>query len=106
MKPKVKSRTAFFFQREVILSVLLMISILMSALILIYFKYEQRVLFARMQKLQAQEDHYYIEKGKLLLEQSTWATPARLEKIAHEKLQMKLLKPKDYVLIHRDKSED
>ena len=75
---KVKSRTAFFFQREVMLMVLLMLGLLMSALLLIFFKYEQRVLFAKLQKLQKQEDSYYIERGKLLLEQSTWATPGTI----------------------------
>ena len=88
------------------LMVLLMLGLLMSALLLIFFKYEQRVLFAQLQKLQNQEDNYYVERGKLLLEQSTWATPARLEKIAHTKLTMKLLKPDDYVLIRRDKVQD
>lgn len=88
------------------LMVLLMLGLLMSALLLIFFKYEQRVLFAQLQKLQNQEDNYYVERGKLLLEQSTWATPARLEKIAHTKLTMKLLKPDDYVLIRRDKVKD
>lgn len=81
-----------------------MLAIVISALMMIYFKYEERVLFGELQKLQRQEDAFYIERGKLLLEQSTLATPSRLEKIAREKLGMKLLKPNDYVLIRRDET--
>ena len=96
----------FFSQKELLSLFCLMLGSLCAALLLIFFKHEQRILFGALQSLQQQQDQAYIERGQLLLEQSTWATPARLERIARHKLSMKLLAPNEYHLVQRDKPND
>jgi cell division protein FtsL len=44
-------------------------------------------------RYQAQSRAYEVEYGQLQIEQSTWAMPARIEKIAREQLRMQLPGP-------------
>ncbi len=67
---------------------LLTLSILASAFGLIYLKDYNRRLFIHFQKLQNTAQQYQVTKGKLLLEQSTWSTQARVQKIAQQRLGM------------------
>ena len=49
-----------------------------------------RVLFVQLQEAQGLRDQLNIDWGRLQLEQSTWATHGRIEKIVRERLNMKL----------------
>jgi cell division protein FtsL len=46
------------------------------------------VLFIALQKSEQRRDHLNEEWGRLLLEQSTWASPARIEQQAEIRLEM------------------
>jgi cell division protein FtsL len=62
-----------------------------SALALIYTKHESRKLFVELEKLTVERDALNIEWGQLQIEQSTWATHARIERVAVE--EMSLVRP-------------
>ena len=64
----------------------------MSAMWLIYTKHESRKLFIELEQLTMERDELNIEWGQLQIEQSTWATHARIEKVATEELS--LIRPK------------
>ena len=57
-----------------------------SAVAIIYTKHESRKLFVELQQLTTQRDELNIEWGQLQIEQSTWATHARIERVATDTL--------------------
>lgn len=58
----------------------------MSALALVYTKHESRKLFVELESLTHERDELNIEWGQLQIEQSTWATHARIEQVATDDL--------------------
>jgi cell division protein FtsL len=60
----------------------------MSAIALIYTKHESRKLFVELEQLTTERDELNIEWGQLQIEQSTWATHARIERVAAEELSL------------------
>jgi cell division protein FtsL len=58
----------------------------MSALALVYTKHESRKLFVELETLTHERDQLNIEWGQLQIEQSTWATHARIEQVAKDDL--------------------
>lgn len=70
--------------------VLLVILVVASALAVTWSVYETRRLTAKQQQLQAEQNRLDTEWGQLLLERSTWGSYARVERLAREKLDMKL----------------
>jgi cell division protein FtsL len=63
----------------------------LSALALIYTKHDSRKLFVELENLTVERDALNIEWGQLQIEQSTWATHARIERVAVE--EMSLVRP-------------
>ena len=74
---------------------------LVSALALVYTKHESRKLFIELEQLTAERDELNIEWGQLQIEQSTWATHARIEKLAANELSLSRPKPNDVFVIER-----
>lgn len=73
----------------------------MSAVALVYTKHESRKLFIELEALNSERDKLNIEWGQLQIEQSTWATHARIEQVAADELA--LTRPKSdeiYVIEH------
>jgi len=79
---------------------LLSLTVMLSALAVVYAKHESRKLFVEWQGLLARQDEMNIEWGQLQLEQSTWATHTRVESLARERLGM-ILPPQSAVVIVR-----
>jgi len=71
------------------LLVLLML-VLVSSLAVIYSTNDHRVRFSQLEQLEQQAHQLQLQWGQLLLEQASLATPARVELLATEKLQMRL----------------
>ena len=71
-----------------VLSLLLVVLLVFSALGVIYSSYKSRQLFSELQQLNRESIRLEEEWGRLLLEQSTWASHARIEQVAKDKLQM------------------
>jgi len=63
----------------------------LSAFAIVYTKHESRKLFVELEDLTTERDALNIEWGQLQIEQSTWATHARIERVAIE--EMSLVRP-------------
>ena len=74
-------------------AVLLLGVLVVCALSLVTSRHEARRLFVELEREQARAHQYDVEYGQLSLEESTWGTPARVEKIAREQLHMQLPSP-------------
>jgi len=72
-----------------------------SAVALIYTKHESRKLFVELEQLTVERDALNIEWGQLQIEQSTWATHARIEKVAREELSLMRPKSSEIYVIER-----
>lgn len=71
---------------------LLLVAVVLCALSVVTSQHKARKLFIELQKEKEQAQQMDVEWGQLQLEQSTWATPARVEQVAVKKLQMQLPK--------------
>lgn len=60
----------------------------LSAMALVYTKHESRKLFVELETLTHERDELNIEWGQLQIEQSTWATHARIEQVATDDLSL------------------
>jgi cell division protein FtsL len=65
--------------------------LLVSALAVIYCKYQSRLIFIEIQKQERALDQYEVEWGQLQLELTTLAEQNRVEQVARE--QLKLIMP-------------
>ena len=74
------------------LNVLLLAAVVICALSVVTSQHKARKLFVQLQNGKEFAQQMDVEWGQLQLEQSTWATPARVEKIAAQQLQMQLPK--------------
>jgi len=63
------------------------------AISLVASRHQARKLFVELEREQARARAYAVEYGQLQLEQSTWSTPARVEKIAREQLRLQVPGP-------------
>ncbi|MBI4193891.1 MAG: cell division protein FtsL [Betaproteobacteria bacterium] len=72
------------------LNLLLLAILIGCALALVSSRHEARKLYVELQKEQQLERQLGVEWGQLQLEQSTWAMHGRIEKIATEKLDMRV----------------
>ncbi|MDH4105012.1 MAG: cell division protein FtsL [Gammaproteobacteria bacterium] len=77
----------------------LWIAVLVSALGVVYGKQEARNRFNELQKLTDRRDDLDIEWGQLQLEQSTWATHGRVERVAHDDLGMVTPQPSELRIV-------
>lgn len=73
---------------QFLIVVALVLGVMGSALGVVYAKYESRKLFVELQQLQNKRDAMNVEWGQLQLEQSTWATHGRIDRVARKKLGM------------------
>lgn len=74
-------------------------SLLLTATGVVYSKYATRKHFVALQMLRAERDAIEVEWGRLQLEQSTWATHARVEKIARKRLKMHIPTAEEVVVV-------
>ena len=72
------------------LNVLLLAVLVGCALSLVTSRHHARKLVTELARAQTQAHAYDVEYGQLELEQSTWAVPSRVEKIARTELRMQL----------------
>jgi len=77
----------------------LLLAVLASGIGVVYAKYISRKYFVELQSLLSERDAVDIEWGRLQLEQSTWGTHGRVERLAHEKLGMHMPIAQEVVII-------
>lgn len=87
------------FKKPRLVNICLIVALVLSAFAVIYIKDLNRRLFIQYQTQQTTHDKLYEDWGKLLLEQSTWSTPARVQKVAENRLNMAMPAPKEVVLL-------
>jgi cell division protein FtsL len=75
------------------LNVALLAVLVLCGLSLVTSRHQSRKLFVDLEREQAQTRAYDVEYGQLQIEQSTWATAGRIEKIARAQLGMQLPSP-------------
>jgi cell division protein FtsL len=61
-----------------------------SALGVVYSQHRARALFVELRQLEREQAQLETQWGRLELEQSTWSTPGRIERLARERLDMRL----------------
>jgi cell division protein FtsL len=77
----------------------LAVAVFGSALGVVFSTHESRKLFVELQALQKVRDDMNAQWGRLQLEQSTWATHSRIERIANKKLDMIIPPPGAVVIV-------
>lgn len=88
-----------FFTIKALILLILGFSVFGSAMILVYAKHCSREFHTVLQKMQQNKDALHVEWTRLLLEQSTWASDIRVEKIARENLGMTIPSPNQMMVI-------
>ena len=63
-------------------------AVVVSAVAVVYAKHESRKLFTELQALNTERDSLEVDRGRLLIEQSTWSSHARVERMAREEMGM------------------
>ena len=89
----VPSQRSWFFVATIALLVVL------SAISVIYSTYKTRKLVAEFQQLQNMRNDMEVEWGQLLLEQSTWGSFNRVERLASKRLEMIVPEPNKIVMV-------
>jgi cell division protein FtsL len=75
------------------LNLLLLLAVVMSSLYLVRVQYESRRLYTEIEKAQNEFRRLEIDHERLQVEKRAQATPARVEKLAREQLQMRSATP-------------
>ena len=88
-------------RQPMLLTVIFAVICVMSAVALIYTKHESRKLFVELEALTTERDELNIEWGQLQIEQSTWATHARIEQVATRQLSLARPKSTEIYVIER-----
>ncbi|MCH4561663.1 cell division protein FtsL [Halomonas sp. EGI 63088] len=73
-----------------LVTTLLVVACLASALAVITASHLTREQYGRLQQLEREQQQLQTEWGQLLLEESAWSSPARIERLAVERLEMRL----------------
>ncbi|WP_438970187.1 cell division protein FtsL [Methylophaga sp.] len=68
----------------------MIVMVIFSAVAVIYTKHLSRNEFIQLQQLEKKRDLLNEEWGRLLLEQSTWGSPSRVEQQASSRLEMRV----------------
>ncbi len=71
------------------MNLMLLLAVMASAIYLVNVQYESRRLFAELNRVDQEARKLEAEYERLQVEKRAQATPARVEKIAREKLQMR-----------------
>lgn len=85
-------------------NLLLLLLAIACALGVVSSQHKARKLFVELQKEQEIARQMEVEWGQLQLEQSTWAIPTRVEKIASRQLQMQQPKSEKIQFVRLDKT--
>jgi len=86
--------------REVVITALLLGLVLLSAIGVVYSSHLGRQLIAEHSELQETRDQLQSEWVQLMLEESAWSSPNRIEQVANERLEMVMPGPEQVRLIY------
>jgi cell division protein FtsL len=86
--------------RRLLWAIVLGVALFISALATVYVQHYRRMQFVDLRKLERERDAMQVEWGQLNLEQSTWATHERIERLALEKLDLHMPPAAEVVLVN------
>ena len=86
--------------QRLLLTVALGVALFVSALATVYVQHHRRMQFVELRKLERERDAMQVVWGQLKLEQSTWATHERIERLALEKLDLHMPPTAEVVLVN------
>ena len=84
---------------RLVLAIALGVALFVSAVATVYMQHHRRMQFVELRKLERERDAMQVEWGQLKLEQSTWATHERIERLALEKLDLHMPAAAEVVLV-------
>jgi cell division protein FtsL len=86
------------------LNLLLLLSVLATALLLVHTQYRSRQLFTEMERVNNESHRLEVEYERLQVEKRAQATPLRVEKLAKEQLKMTTTTPAITLYVRQDGS--
>lgn len=86
--------------KGLVITLMLTLMIMMSAIGVVHSSHLSRQLFAEQSILLDKNDQLQLEWAQLLLEQSAWSSPDRLENIATRQLGMRIPETEDTQLVY------
>lgn len=78
---------------------LLVFSVVISAMMTIYSRHQHRIAYVALQEEINERDELNVEWSQLLIEESLWSFPHRVEKDATNTLSMKIPTEQDVVMV-------
>ena len=75
------------------LNLVLLFAVMASAMYLVGVQYDSRRIFTELDKARSEAHRLELENERLQVEKRAQTTPARVERLAREKLQMRQAKP-------------
>lgn len=84
---------------RLMLAVALAVVLFVSAVALVYVQHYRRMQFVELRELERERDAMQVEWGQLKLEQSTWATHERIERLALDALDLRMPTAAEVVLV-------
>lgn len=79
----------------------LLLMVITSSFGVIHARHQSRLLFVELGEQKQQRDQLDVHFGQLQLERGAWATHGRIERVARDKLDMKIPSQKSVVLIRQ-----
>lgn len=83
------------------LLIVMVLAVLASAVAVIEIKHESRKRFVELRALEKVRDEMDVEWGQLQLEQGTWATHSRVERLARKQLHMMMPEMQSVVIVKK-----
>ena len=80
-------------------AIALAVALFVSAIATVYVQHYRRMQFVELRLLERERDAMQVEWGQLKLEQSTWATHERIERLALKKLDLHMPPAAEVVLV-------
>lgn len=95
------SRMLPAFVQGPFLAVLVVLTLVSSAIAVTYSVHKSRQYLHELQKLQAERNRLETEWGQLLLEQHAWGAYGRIGRLATEQLQMRNPAPTEIIMVRQ-----
>jgi len=86
--------------KGIVITGMMLVLVLLSAIGVVYSSHMSRQLFSEQAVLLERNDQLQLEWAQLLLEQSAWSSPNRIESVASEKLGMVMPETEQIELIY------
>ena len=77
------------------------VAVICSALSVVYVSHLCRQLYSELSRLEQDTNTLQVERGRYLLEQSSWASLSRIERLAKSRLRMRVPGAEEIVVVRQ-----